>query len=108
MTWKSFKKFGWIKGQVLSEKYNIILTGHKTNAELAHDILDKFNFENFNKGLKKFNKGMTKFNSMMGDPKKPTKERKSKSRRVKEDPIDFGLGPGPELNIWGKPDKFRL
>ena len=109
MSWKSFKKFGWIKGQVLSEKYNIILTGHKSNAELAHEILDKFNFENFNKGLSKFNKGMTQFNKMIGE-NKPVKERKRKGRRsrVQDDPMDFGLGPAPKLNIWGKEAKQNI
>ena len=106
MSWKSFKKFGWIKGQVLSEKYNIILTGHKSNAELAHEILDKFNFENLNKGLSKFNKGMSQFNKMIGE-NKPAKKRKGRRSRAVDD-MSFDLGPAPKLNIWGKQPKFKL
>ena len=109
MPWDAFKKFGYVKGQILCEKYNIILTGHKTNAEKAHEILDKFNFENFNKGLTKFNKGMKQFNQMIGEQPKPAKERKSKRRKIKDDdPMDFGLGPAPKLNIWGKEAKPNL
>ena len=105
MPWPAFKKFGWIKGQVLCEKYNIILTGHKSNAELAHEILDKFNFENFNKGLTKFNKGMSQFNKMIGENKSP---KKSKGRRVKDDSMSFDLGPAPKLNLWGKEAKQNI
>ena len=56
--------------------------------------------------ITKLNKGLKQFNKMMGD-NKPTKERKSKSRRSK-DPMDFGLGPAPKLNLWGKQETFKL
>ena len=111
MTWKTFKKFGWIKGQVLSEKYNIILTNHETTSEKALRLAGKFNITNINLGIAKFNKGMQQFNQLMGSKNKPTKERKSKSRasRIREhNEMDFGLGPAPKLNMWGKQEKFKL
>ena len=55
--------------------------------------------------LTKLNKGLKQFNKMMGDNKTP---KKSKSRRSKDEPMDFGLGPAPKLNLWGKQEKFKL
>ena len=54
MTWKAFKKFGWIKGQVLCEKYNIVLTGHRTRKEKFAYLFDKA-VKGIKKGIK--NKG---------------------------------------------------
>lgn len=59
-SWKAFKKFGYVKGQVLSEKYDIILTDYRTRNEKIKDILAKFNQKNFDKGMKKFNKVVKK------------------------------------------------
>ena len=66
MSWKAFKKFGFIKGQVLCEKYDIILSGYITNAELAMAILDKFNLENLNKGIAKFNQFTNTMDKFLG------------------------------------------
>jgi len=40
-TWKAFKKFGFVKGQILCEKYNIILTDHMTKKERYNYLFDK-------------------------------------------------------------------
>lgn len=40
-SWKAFKKFGYIKGQVLCQNYDIILTDHKTPMELYKERFDK-------------------------------------------------------------------
>ena len=60
-TWSAFRKFGHIKGQILCEKYNIILTDYETRNERITRNLKKFNMHNFNKGMVKFNKGIDLF-----------------------------------------------
>jgi len=40
-SWKAFKKFGYVKGQVLCEKYDIILTDYKTRRERYNEGFDK-------------------------------------------------------------------
>ena len=40
-TWKAFKKFGYVKGQILCEKYDIILTDYRTRNEKIYDFVIK-------------------------------------------------------------------
>ena len=109
MPWKAFKKFGWTKGQVLCEKYDLIITDHETKSEKALRIAKKFNMTNLNKGINKINNGVSQFSEMMGTEEKPTRKRKGKRRAERhDDTFDMDLGPAPKLNLWGKQEKFRL
>jgi len=98
-TWKAFNKFDWGKQEILTARYDIILTDYETRNEKIVRILKKFNRKNLNKGITKFNKGMSQFNTMIA-PEKPQRTRKSKPRReiVYREP----KMPEPELNIWAK------
>ena len=110
MPWKAFKKFGWTKGQVLCEKYDLIITDHETKSEKALRIAKKFNMTNINLGIAKFNNGVQQFSKMM-ESEQPKESRKRKSRRkslIHDDTFDMNLGPAHKLNLWGKQEKFRL
>ncbi len=41
MPWKDFKRAGYIRGQVLCEKYDWIVTGHYTRSEKFWYLIDK-------------------------------------------------------------------
>jgi len=89
--WKAFKKIcgkkknGWIEGQILCEKYKIILTGHRTRPESY-----KYYFDLIIRKIHKFLKGS-------GQKKKKNyekiffgKSKKHKKLRItKEKPYDF-------------------
>ena len=61
MTWKEFKKIcgkkkkGWITGQMLCERHNVIITGHRTRRENFNYLFDMAV-----QALKKFAKGSDK------------------------------------------------
>lgn len=63
MPWKDFKRAGWIRGQVLCEKYDFIITGHKTKSEKFWYLIDKL-IAYIRKGKKK--KGSKKKMSLFG------------------------------------------
>jgi len=104
-TCKAWNKFDLTQQDILCCRYDIILTDYQTPREKMIKIIKKFNLKNLNKGITKFNKGMSQFNKMM-EPEKQQKIRKSKPRKelVYKEPIT----KEPELNLWGKPEKFRF
>ena len=77
--WKGFKKFSWIKQQLLCEKYNIILVNHQTLTEkfmkVSKGFIGGMTLDNLNKGITKFNHGMDQFNKMI-EPTGKNKELK--------------------------------
>ena len=65
MTWEEFKRFGFLKGQVICERYNILLTGYETRNEKILRNLKKINMKNFDRGMTKFNKGVAVFQEIV-------------------------------------------
>ena len=59
-TVQEWKKFYNIQ-EMLCEKYEIILTNHKTNKEQLVEILKNINLKNINKGIDTFNKMIQAF-----------------------------------------------
>jgi len=92
-TWKAFKKFTWVKQQLLCERYNIILTGHKTKGEkyreLSKGIIGGMTLKNLNKGINKFNHGMDQFNKMI-EPTGKNKELKLANYKEMNDLLGSG------------------
>ena len=88
-TWKAFKKFGWIKQQLLCEKYNIILTEHETRNEKLKRLSKKITLKNLNKGIDKFNHGMDQFNKMI-EPTGKNKELKLANYKEMNDLLGSG------------------
>lgn len=79
-TWKAFKRFGWVKGQILCEKYDIILTGHRTKRELARDIA--VNLPSYiDRGSKMIDKGFTEFGKMMNELDKGLKDNLGENKK---------------------------
>ena len=84
--WNCFKDNDYFDMQdMLCQKYDVILTDHKTRKEKITFILNKFNQRNFNKGMIQFNRIMKDFGKFMDqfsqeiDPPKHKKYRKRKS-----------------------------
>ena len=67
--------------EVLLKKYEIILTDYQTKKEKIFAVMDKFNFENLNKGITKFNKGVDQIVKMTAAPKKTRRKGKAKSKK---------------------------
>ena len=59
--WKAFKKFSWVKQQLLCEKKDIILLNHETRNEKIIRLSKKMTLKNLNTGIDKFNKGIDSF-----------------------------------------------
>lgn len=104
-TVKEWNRFNWDKQQVLTKKYNVILTDYKTKKERALNLLDKINFKNFNKGISIFNNAIQQFGNSMD---KITNElstdvkKSNKSTRISEEKNKQNLE-----KIWGKPRKTQ-
>ncbi len=64
--WNCFKDNDYFDMQdMLCQKYDVILTDHKTRKEKITFILNKFNQRNFNKGMIQFNRIMKDFGKFM-------------------------------------------
>lgn len=86
------ESYDYITGQeVLLQKYNIILTDHKTKSEKVKIILKKINITNFHKGMMKFNKGMSQFNNTMNQINDviDNKSKQSTKKKRRSNKYDF-------------------
>jgi hypothetical protein len=63
-TVKEWKKLKDIQ-EILCQKFDVILTDHKTRKETIMDIFEKINLKNFNKGMESFNKIIQDFGGSM-------------------------------------------
>ena len=104
MTWKAFKKIcgkDWIKGQMLCERHNVVLTDHRTRRENYI-----YWFDRIIKKLLKFIKGSKK--NQKKDYEKiffgKTKKEKRKLKIMKEKPYNFNKMNnellGTKRKIW--------
>jgi hypothetical protein len=78
MDWKAFKRFGYIKGQLLCEKYDVILTDHETWESKLRRASKKLTVTNLNKGIDKFNNGIDDFMKVI----EPSKESKKLDKEI--------------------------
>ena len=60
-TVKEWSKFDFQKQEILTRKYNVILSDYKTRKEKIMILLNKINAKNFNKGINSFNKSINQF-----------------------------------------------
>ena len=108
-TVKEWKKFYKIQ-DILCQKFDIILTDHKSKKEKLFGILDGLNSKNIDKGISAFNKIIQDFGDSMNQLtteldkssknnikiwSEPTKEKSQKTK----DEVNLG-------KIWG--DKFEM
>lgn len=102
--WKHFKRKSWVYQQHLTEKYHIILIGHKTKKEKLISFSKKLTLINLNKGIEKFNKGTDKFLKTI----EPTNENKDLSIPNYKEMSDLLGNNQKDLSIvWGKQQKQR-
>lgn len=80
-TWKAFKRFGFTKGQVLCEKYDIKITEHRTKGEAYKYYFDLATRKAL-KFIKEGGKNQGKFDIMSPKKHRPLKIATSK-------PYDF-------------------
>ena len=64
-TVRSWEKFSYPIQRALLEKYDVILTDHKTNLEFAWSLLKKFNVSNLNLGIEKLQMNIDAFDDSM-------------------------------------------
>lgn len=91
-TVKQWGKFDLNKQQILTRKYQVILTNYKTKKEKIIQILNTINFKNFNKGIDVFNKSVQRFGDSMNtmtkemssDIEKSNKEFEAREKKNKE------------------------
>ena len=54
-TQKQWDKFPILSQEILTDKFNVIITDHQTKQEKRKKIIKPINFKNFDKGMTKFN-----------------------------------------------------
>lgn len=93
--------------EILLKRYDVILTDYKTKKEKLFVVLDKFNFENLNKGITKFNKGVDVIVKMTAAPESKRKS-KTKSKKRKKESFQFGISQKEYESVFGpvKGNKF--
>ena len=93
--------------EALLQKYDVVLTDHKTKKEKVFEIIDKVNIKNLNAGIDKFNKGVNQFSKVIASSQPKGKKMKigMSQREYKE-----LFGPkrkGNTMNFWDEDHKTR-
>ena len=92
--WNCFKDNDYFDMQeMLTQRYDVILTDHKTRKEKITFVLKKFNQRNFNKAMKQFNLFMKDFGNFMDQLTRDSTHETNSTKYKEEDSNDL---------IWGK------
>ena len=92
--WNCFKDNDYFDMQeMLTQRYDVILTDHKTRKEKITFVLKKFNQRNFNKTMKQFNGFMKDFGNFMDQLTHDSTHETNSTKHKDEDSNDL---------IWGK------
>ena len=92
--WNCFKDNDYFDMQeMLTQRYDVILTDHKTQKEKITFVLKKFNQRNFNKAMKQFNVFMKDFGNSMDQLTCDSTHETNSTKHKEEDSNDL---------IWGK------
>jgi len=92
--WNCFKDNDYFDMQeMLTQRYDVILTDHKTRKEKITFVLKKFNQRNFNKAMKQFDGFMKDFGNFMDQLTLDSTHETNSTKYKDEDSDDL---------IWGK------
>ena len=103
-TVKQWKKF-YKNQEFMCEKFDIILTDHKTRRELIINVLQKINLKNIDNGIATFNKIIQDFGDSMEKVTGELNEPKRNNVKIWSDISESSSQTKDQANlekIWGK------
>lgn len=93
--------------EALLQKYDVVLTDHKTKKEKVFEIIDKVNIKNLNAGIDKFNKGVNQFSKVIA-----SSQPKGKKMKIGMSQREYNELFGPKrknnnMDFWNEDRKTR-